>query len=297
MEVTFLGTSSMVPTKDRNQSGVFIRYKNDGILVDCGEGMQRQFKQKGIPLTRITKILITHWHGDHVFGLPGIMSTLGAEEYSKTLEIYGPTGTKRHLEAMFKAFVFDKRIRFEIKEVKSGKVFENRDFYLEALPLEHGVLTLGYNLVEKDIRHIDVKKAKKIGIPNGPLLGKLQRNEAISFKGKKVKPSDVTYVEKGRKITVIADTVPCKNAVRLAMDADLMICEATYSSKLEEKGEAYGHMTGRQAGLVANEANAKKLVLTHFSARYKTTHEVEEDAKDVFNNSIAARDFMVVKVD
>lgn len=296
MEITFLGTSSMVPTKDRNQSGVFISYKNEGILIDCGEGMQRQFKQKGIPLTKITKILISHWHGDHVFGLPGIISTLGTNEYQKTLEIYGPKGTKKHIESMFKAFVFDKRIKFTINEIKQGKFFENKKFYLEALPLEHGVTTLGYNLIEKDIRHIDIKKTKKLGIPHGPLLGKLQNNEAIAFKGKKINPKDVTYIEKGRKISVIADTIPCKNAVTLAKDADLLICESTYSSKLEEKGEAYGHMTGKQAGLIANQANVKKLFLTHFSARYKTTHEVEEDARNVFDNSQAAKDFMVVRL-
>lgn len=296
MEVTFLGTSSMVPTKERNQSAVFISYKNDGILVDCGEGTQRQFKQKGISLTKITKILLTHWHGDHVFGLPGIISTLGSQEYQKTLEIYGPAGTKKHLENMFKAFVFDKRIRFEIKEVKDGVFFENKDFYLEDVPLEHGIATLGYNFIEKDVRHIDVKKIKKFGVPHGPLLGKLQDNEEISFEGKKIKPSDVTYVEKGKKISIIADTVPCKNAVKLAKDADLLICEATYSSKLEEKGEEYGHMTGKQAGLIANQANVKKLILTHFSARYKTTEEIEEDAKDVFSNVKAAYDFMVLKL-
>jgi len=296
MEVVFLGTSSMVPTKERNQSVVLIRYKNEGILVDCGEGTQRQFKQKGIPLTRITKILITHWHGDHVFGLPGVLSTLGASGYERTLEIYGPRGTKRHFEAMFKAFVFDRKVNVVIKEINDGRFFENRDFCLEALKLEHGVVTLGYNFVENDIRHVDVKKVKKLGIPHGPLLGKLQRNETISFKGKKVNASDVTYVEEGKKITVIADTVPCKNAVKLAEDADLLICEATYSSKLEEKGEEYGHMTGKQAGLIANKAGVEKLVLTHFSARYKTTEEVEEDAKDVFSNSIAARDFMVFKL-
>jgi ribonuclease Z len=296
MEVIFLGTSSMVPTKDRNQSGVLIRYKNEGILVDCGEGTQRQFKQKGIPLSRITKILITHWHGDHVFGLPGVISTLGAADYQKTLEIYGPKGTKKFMENMFKAFVFDRRIKLEIKEIQSGKFFENKEFYLETLPLEHGVVTLGYNFIENDVRHVDAKKVKKLGVPSGPLMGKLQMNETITFKGKKINPKDVTYVETGRKITIIADTVPCKNAVKLAKDADLLICEATYCSDLEEKGEAYGHMTGKQAGLIANQANATKLVLTHFSARYITTHEVEEDAKNVFNNSIAAKDFMVFKI-
>jgi len=286
----------MVPTKERNQSAVFIRYKNEGILVDCGEGTQRQFKQKGIPLTKITKILISHWHGDHVFGLPGVISTLGTQEYQRTLEIYGPKGTKKHFESMFKAFDFDKRIDFVINEIKEEVFFENRDFCLEALPLEHGVVTLGYNFIEKDIRHVDVKKAKKLGVPNGPLMGKLQDNKEISFKGKKIKPKDVTYVEKGKKITVIADTVPCKNAVKLAEGADLLVCEATYCSKFEEKGEKYGHMTSKQAGLIANQANVGKLVLTHFSARYKTTHDVEEDAKGVFNNSIAAKDFMVFKL-
>ena len=116
------------------------------------------------------------------------------------------------------------------------------------------------------------------------------------FNGKKIAPKDVTYIEQGKKISIIADTIPCKNAVTLAKDADLLICESTYSSELEEKGEAYGHMTGKQAGLIANQANAKKLLLTHFSARYKTTHEVEEDARNVFNNTQAARDFMVVKL-
>ncbi len=140
IELAFLGTSSMVPTKERNQSAVLISYKNEGILVDCGEGMQRQFKQKGIPLTKITKILISHWHGDHVFGLPGVMSTLGTENYSKTLEIYGPKGTKKHIEDMFKAFVFDRRIKFEIKEIKSGKFFENKDFYLELCLWNMGLL-------------------------------------------------------------------------------------------------------------------------------------------------------------
>jgi ribonuclease Z len=296
MEVVILGTSSMVPTKERNQSGVFIRYKNEGILIDCGEGMQRQFKQKGIPLTKITKILITHWHGDHVFGLPGVLSTLGTSEYSRTLQIYGPKGTKKQFEAMFNAFVFDRKVEIEIKEISDGIIFEGNEFCLETLKLEHGIPCYGYSFVQKDIRHVDAKKAKKLGVVNGPLMGKLQDNQPVVVNGKKVNPKEVTYIENGKKITVIADTVPCNNAIKLAKDADLLICESTYSSKLEEKGEDYKHMTGKQAGLIANQSNAKKLVLTHFSARYKTTEEVEEDAKDVFDNVVAARDFMVFKV-
>jgi len=296
MEITFLGTSSMIPTKERNHSAVLISYKNEGILVDCGEGVQRQLKIKGIPITKVTKILISHWHGDHVLGLPGLISTLGASDYNKKLEIYGPEGTKKRFQLMFEAFVFDRNIEMEVTEIKQGKFFENNDFYLEALELEHGITTFGFNFIEKDIRHIDIKKAKRLGIPHGPLLGKLQGNQAILLNGKKIMPEDVTYVEKGKKISIVSDTVPCNNAVKLAKDADLLICESTYVSDLEEKGESYGHMTAKQAASLANKANVKKLILTHFSARYKDVKVLEEDAKDVFNDVKAAYDFMVVKI-
>jgi len=143
MQLTFLGTSSMVPTKERNQIAVFLSYGAEGILFDCGEGTQRQFKIAGISLTKVTKILISHWHGDHVLGLPGLMQTLSSLDYTGKLEIYGPFGTKKRMESMFEAFVFDKKLDFAVKEVKSGVFFENGDFRLEAHPLEHGIETLG----------------------------------------------------------------------------------------------------------------------------------------------------------
>lgn len=296
IEVIFIGTSSMVPTKERNQSSILISYKNEGILIDCGEGTQRQLKIAGISLTKITKILITHWHGDHTLGLPGMIQSMSTSSYNRTLEVYGPKGTKRYFDAMFRAFVFDKKVNIDIKEVKEGRFFENDDFILEAEKLEHGIETLGYNFIEKDRRRIDLKKIKKLGIPEGPLLGQLQDNKPIKWEGKKITPKEATYVVKGKKISIIADTVQCSNCYRLAKDADLLICEATYSSKLEEKGEAYGHMTAKQAALIANKANAKKLVLTHFSARYKEIEEIKEDAKNYFDNVVCAYDFMKVKV-
>jgi len=296
MQVIFLGTSSMVPTKDRNQSGVFISYDKHGILVDCGEGIQRQFKKAGIALTKISKILITHWHGDHVFGLPGVISTLGASEYDKTLEIYGPKGTKKHLDAMFDAFVFDRKIEIKVIEIKEGKIFENDQFKLEAYELSHGVLTYGYNFIEKDRRRINVRKAEKFGLKQGPLMGKLQDGKTVEHKGKKIKADDVTYIVKGKKISIIGDTALCNNCYKMAQEADLLISESTYASDLEEKGEAYGHMTAKQAAMIANKANVKKLMLTHLSARYKTKDVVEEDAKDYFANSEVAEDFKKIKL-
>ena len=296
MQILFLGTSSMVPTKERNQNGILISHGSEGILVDCGEGMQRQLKIAGVRLTKITKILISHWHGDHVLGLPGLIQSMSAAGYEKTLMIYGPLGTKKFMEKMFEVFIFDRKINFEVQEVKNGRFFENEEIVLEAGLLEHNIETLGYNIIEKDKRKINLKFVKKLGIPDGPLLGKLQDGKSITWKGNKIEADKATYVVKGKKVTVICDTVPCKAACILAKDCDLLICEATYSSSLESKGEEYGHMTAKQAAELANRSNTKRLVLTHFSARYKNTHELEEDARNYFDDVLCAKDFMKINM-
>lgn len=296
IEITFLGTSSMVPTKERNQSSVLISYNTHGILIDCGEATQRQLKMANISITKITKILLTHWHSDHTLGLPGMIQSMGASEYNKTLEIYGPRGTKKHLEYMFRAFLIDRRIDMKVMEIEEGKFFDSSEFILEAYELEHGIKTFGYNFIEQDRRKINLIKTKKLGIPEGPLLGKLQNGKEITFKNKKIRADDVTKTIKGKKISIIADTLLCDNCYKLAKDADLLICESTYSSKLEEKGEDYNHLTSKLAALIANKANVKKLILTHFSARYKSTLELNEDARNYFNNTECAYDFMKLKL-
>ncbi|MBD3164942.1 ribonuclease Z [Candidatus Woesearchaeota archaeon] len=296
IEIIFLGTSSMVPTKERNQSSVLISCNTQGILVDCGEGTQRQLKHANIPLSRITKILISHWHSDHTLGLAGLIQSMGSSEYSKKLEIYGPTGTKKHMEYIFKAFLIEKRIEMEVFEIKEGKFFENQEFILESYFLEHGIKALGYNFIEKSRRKIQLKKIKKLGLPEGPLLGRLQKGKSITFKGKKINPDNVTKAIKGKKISIITDTLLCDRCYCMAKDADLLICESTYSSKLEEKSENYNHMTSKQAALIASKANVKKLVLTHFSARYKSTFELNEDARTYFDNTECAYDLMRIKL-
>jgi ribonuclease Z len=297
IEILFLGTSSMVPTKERNHSGILLSFKGNNILVDCGEGTQRQLKIAKISPSKINKILITHWHGDHVLGLPGLIQTMAASDYDKVLEIYGPKGTKEKFDHMFKAFEFDQnKIEIKIIEIKKGKIFENNDFVLETIELEHGIISLGYNFIEKDRRRIELSKSKKFGLKEGPLLGKLQEGKSITFNNKKIKPNDVSYIVEGKKISFVLDTLVCKNAYLLAKNADLLISEATFKSELEERGEEYNHMTAKQAASIANKSNVKDLVLTHISARYKDGKEVEEDARDVFENVRCAYDFMKIKV-
>lgn len=299
MEIIFLGTSSMVPTKERNQSAVFVSYKNEGILVDCGEGTQRQFKITGIPLTKVTKVLISHWHGDHVLGLPGLIQTLNSSTTGHRLQVFGPKGTKAQLEHMKKAFLMEEKggsLALEVYDAEEGVFFETGDFFLEAAWLDHSVPCLGYSIVEKDKVHIDMLAAKKLGLPEGPLLGQLQEGKSVAWKEKTVKPSDVTYKEKGKKVTVIMDTRLCNSAVKLAKDSDLLICEATYADELEAKAGEYKHLTAGQAAAIANKAGVRKLVLTHFSQRYKNTQQVEEDARTIFDNIVCAKDFMRVEV-
>jgi len=295
MQIVFLGTSCAKPTKERNHSAIFLSYGSDGMLFDCGEGTQRQFSIAGIKHTKVNRILISHWHGDHVLGLSGFIQTLGISEYTKTLKIYGPKGTKQRFEKMMEAFVFDNRVDLEVHEVK-GKFVDTEYYSIYAEELEHKTPTLGFRFVEKDKRRINVSAVKRLGIPDGPLLGKLQDGETITWKGNKITPEQTTYTVKGKIFCYLPDSVPSENSLKLAQDADLLVCESTYSSKMEDKAEDYKHMTSKQAASIANQSNAKQLVLTHFSARYKDTHELEEDAKDVFNNVVAAKDFMKINL-
>lgn len=289
----------MVPTKERNQSAVFVSYKNEGILVDCGEGTQRQFKITGIPLTKITKVLVSHWHGDHVLGLPGLIQTLNSTTTEHRLQVFGPKGTKTQLDYMKKAFLMEGNggsLALEVHDVEGGVFFETADFRLEAAMLDHSVPCLGYSIVEKDKVHVDMAAVKRLGLPEGPMLGELQEGKPVVWKGKTVKPAEVTFATKGKKVTVIMDTQICNSAVKLAKGADLLVCEATYADELEGKAGEYKHLTAGQAAAIANKAGAGKLVLTHFSQRYKATGELEEDARLTFDNVLCARDFMRLSV-
>ncbi len=296
MEALFLGTSSMVPTKERNHAGIFVTYRDQGILLDCGEGTQRQLKSAGISLTKITKILLTHWHGDHVLGLPGLVQTMGSMDYPGTLHIYGPRGTRKRFGLLKKALVFEDRFETEVHDIAKRVFFEDREYFMEALPLDHSTPCLGYSIVERDRRRIKVEALKSLGIPEGPLVGQLAEGHSIKWKGKTVNPEQVSYLQKGKKLCYVTDTAVCNNAVELAMEADAFICEATYDDDLEEKAGKYKHLTARQAASIANQAGVKRLILTHFSQRYKETGRIVESARTVFSNSTGADDFMRFKV-
>ena len=296
MELLFLGTSSMVPTKDRNQPALLVSTRNYDLLIDCGEGTQRQPKILNISPNRIKKILITHWHGDHCLGLPGILMTLGQNHYREELELYIPQGTKHHVEAMQKAFLVYLPYSLKVIECSTGTVFQDEHIKIEAARMQHIVPCVNFSIKERDKRRMKLAVIKKLGIPAGPLLGKLQDGQNVIWKGKTIAPEDTTTISVGKKVTYITDTEPTDTCYQLAKDADVLVCEATLKSELSELAIERSHLTPKLAAHIASHAGAKKLILTHFSQRYASIKELEEDAKDVFANVKAAYDFMRVKV-
>ena len=300
MEIIILGTSCMVPTKDRNVQGIYVEYKGEGILFDCGEGTQRQMNIAGINRNKVRKIFLTHWHGDHVSGLVGLLQTISNSETQQKVVIFGPRETKERIAHLMRSVSFEEnRMDLEIREVNpSGveKIYEGEDYIIQAAYLDHKIPCLGYSLIEKDKRKINMTKAKKLGLKEGPLIGKLQAGHSVSFKGQTITSDEVSHIQKGKKLSIILDTLPCKNAYELAAEADILIAESAYTSDMEEKSLEYKHMTTKQAALIATTANVKKLIITHFSQRYKTNKELEEDVRTFFPESQAAFDFMKIKM-
>ena len=294
ISITVLGTAGMAPTRERNTAGILAQVESEGILFDCGEGIQRQMKIAGISVTKVTHILLSHWHGDHVFGLPGLLQSMGASEYSRILHIFGPKGTKKRFQDMVRLFGLSSQLKIKVEDAFSGVIHENRFFTLSAEPLEHDIPCLGYAMKLPDRRRINLEYTKKIGMKPGPLMGKLQRNQSVEFGGNTVSPKQATYLVEGKKLAYVTDTSYCNNAVKIADEADLLIIEASLTSDLKDKADKYNHLTAKQAGLIAKQANVKEVLLTHFSQRYLDTAPLEEEAKSVFSNSSAAKDFMQI---
>lgn len=296
IKVTFLGTGSMIPDANRSHPAFLISYKSENILVDCGEGTQVQFRKAKLNPCRITCILITHWHGDHTFGLPGLLRTLATSGYNKKLFIYGPRGIKKHLNEMFKAFGNINEFKIETREV-SGKFLEKDDFYIEAEKMIHVQPCNSYSFIVKAKTRIDKAKLRKHGIKPGKHLSALKHGKHIFHNGKKYTPKYLTFTEHGRKVSFVLDTLNNKSIVPFVKDADLLVCESSFHSSLEKLAKEYKHLTSKQAAEIAKKAKVKKLVLTHLSQRYsKHPDRILKEAKKIFKNTILAKDLDVVSV-
>ena len=294
MEVVFLGTGSMFPTKERNHTSVYLSFRGEHVLFDCGEGTQRQLRIMGISPTKITRVFLTHWHGDHSLGLAGFIQSNAASQRNTPLHVYGPLGTRDRVNSIMKTYVFKLNYPLYVHDVDEGVIFENDYMFVSAFKVKHTTSTLGFCLKEKDRRKINLDYTKKFGLVRHPLLGRLQKGEDIEYKGHTIRVEDATYVVRGRKICYVVDTVYFSDLVNYVQGADLLICESTYLK--EDEREEYMHMSAEDAAKLAKSSQVKKLILTHFSQRYKDVTPLVEEAKRIFNNVEAAHDFMKIEV-
>ena len=291
IKIIFLGTSFAIPTAERNHTSLWLSYKGENILVDCGEGTQRQIRKAKLNPCKVTRILLTHHHGDHFFGIFGFLQTLSLSGYNKRLFIYGPKGIKRRLDAALREFAPKLNFEIEIKEV-SGRFFDNEDFYLEAEEMTHGVKCNAYSFVKKGQIRIDkakLKNLKGISIEN---LKKLKQGMNITHNGKKQLAKNFTFKEEDKKVSFVYDTSMNTKIAPFVKNSDLLVCESTFHSDLEKEALEKGHLTAGQAGTIAKKSQSKKLLLTHISQRYEGNLKMLlDDARKNFKNTQIVNDF------
>lgn len=291
-DLIILGTSSQQPTRSRNHGAYLIRWNDEGFLFDPGEGTQRQFIFANIAPPVITRIFVSHFHGDHCLGLGSILMRLNLDQVKHPIHCYYPASGKKFFDRLRYGTIYHENIYVVEHPVsEEGVVEDDGNFKIEAVFLDHGVENIGWRITEKDQRKFDDKKLKSYGI-KGPLVRKLIEDGFIESEGKRIPIDDVSWMRKGDSIAVVIDTKMCKEAVEIAKDALILLCESTYLEEDKELAERNSHLTAKQAALIAKNAKAKKLVLTHYSARYLDHKLFENEAKEIFPNTVAATDLM-----
>ena len=301
MRILFLGTGGSVPTVERGSPCIALRRESELLFFDCGEGAQRQLAFAKLRSGNLSKIFITHLHGDHVLGLGGLLQSLSLSQRTKPIQIFGPQGIRRFIEALCETLHFMPSFDLIVEEIgDAGKIFETNQYTISVCKTDHdSILSLGYLLEEKwRPGQFFPERCKQLGVPEGPQWKKLQSGESVRLEnGNIVSPEMVLGPRRpGRKVVYSGDTRPTKDVVALSSDADALIHDSTYDDSLMNKAMEYGHSTAGQAAEVAKQAKVKLLILTHISNRYKDDQILLEQARKIFPNTIIARDFAEVPV-
>jgi ribonuclease Z len=297
LDLVFLGTAGSMPTTQRGPSATLIRRGGERLLVDCGEGTQRQFLRSTIGLIELREVFLTHYHADHYLGLPGMLKTFALRGREVPLTVYGPPGL-RDLFGSLRRIFGKLSFPLELTELRPGDALERGDYALETFAVEHGVSAVGYALVE-DPRpgRFDVERAESLGVPFGPERGALQRGEAVELAGgRTVSPEDVLGPPRpGRKLVLAGDGPPATSVLEAARGADVLVHEATFASEEAERAVETAHSTAAGAAELARAADVGLLALTHLSSRYFGP-EVAREAREIFPNTVVPRDFDAIEV-
>jgi ribonuclease Z len=300
LALRFLGTSAARPTVERNVSSLALIREGETMLFDCGEGTQRQMMRYGISFV-LEDIFFTHLHADHVIGVIGLMRTMALQGRTEALRLWGPRGSSRHLRRASEFGVERVGFRVDVTEVQAGETIKRNGYVIEPFAADHGGgPSLGFALVEEERRgRFNPDLAREIGIPEGPLWGRLHRGEAVTLPdGRVVDPVVLVGPRRsGRKVVISGDTRPAQTVIEAARSADVLVHEATFADEEADRARETGHSTAREAGVVAARAGARQLVLTHFSARYsRDASALLNEAREEFDAVILARDGMEIDV-
>ncbi|MGV3464293.1 MAG: ribonuclease Z [Heyndrickxia sp.] len=304
MELLFLGTGAGIPAKLRNVTSIALKLLEERKAVwlfDCGEATQHQILHTSLKPRRIEKIFITHLHGDHIFGLPGLLGSRSFQSGDTELTVYGPKGLSQFITVSLQ--ISDTHLQYPLKivEIDNGVIFEDDQFIVEAAMLDHAIESFGYRIIEKDKPGtLNAKKLREDGIPPGPIYAKLKNGESVKLDSNRVIHGKdyLGPTIKGRIVTILGDTRTCDNAMKLAANADVLVHESTFSADNEEMAYEYFHSTTSQAAKTALQANAKLLCLTHISSRYglEDSKQLVEEAKSIFQQTYIAHDFFEIQV-
>ncbi|MEH7157188.1 ribonuclease Z [Neobacillus drentensis] len=304
MDIFFLGTGAGMPAKLRNVTSIALKLLEErgGVwLFDAGEATQHQILHTSLKPRRIEKIFITHLHGDHIYGLPGLLSSRSFQGGESEVTVYGPKGIKEYIHTSLSLSQTYLKYPLTVNEVDEGVIFEDDQFKVETLRLDHGIPSYGYRIIEKDRPGtLLAEKLKDAGVAPGPIFRKIKNGEAVILEdGRTINPTEfLGPTQKGRIVTILGDTRYCENAISLANNADFLVHEATFSANEEKLAHDYFHSTTHQAAQVAKIAGCKQLCLTHISSRYdrKDWLELVDEAKGIFPNTDIAEDFKEINI-
>ena len=295
--LTILGTAAQSPTASRNQNGYVLRWDNEVILFDPGEGTQRQMLLAHISAASLTRICITHFHGDHCLGLPGVLQRRSLDPRPAPIDLHYPASGQAHIDALLAATVWDAESldlrRHPMHDAASIALDEHS--LLLARALDHTTDTLGWRIEEAPRRHLDVERLADLGI-EGPEIGRLRTQGWLERSGRRIDIADVSTIAPGQRFALVMDTRRCAAASELADATDLLVIESTYLESEAELAAPHGHLTAREAAEVAREANARRTVLTHFSDRYADLSAFAEQTRDIVEDCIVGTDLTVVAV-
>ena len=297
LDLVFLGTSASAPTAQRSPAALLVRRGGERLLFDCAEGTQRQLMRSTIGLPDLEEIFFTHFHGDHTFGLPGMLKTFSLRQREVPLTIYGPPGL-RELYADLRPLVGRLSYPVELEEVRPGDALDRDGYRILVFPVHHGVSAVGYAVAEDERPGaFDTDAADALGVPFGPERGELQRGESVTLEEDRVVTPDMVVgpARPGRRIVIPGDTAPVETVRVLAEGADVLVHEATFLEDERERAADTLHSTARQAAELARDADVRLLVLTHVSPRY-FGHELVREAKEVFDRVVVPKDFDVIEV-